>query len=34
VSAAAFLALWKYKQDIVRVIVACAAIGLLQSLVM
>jgi chromate transporter len=30
-SVAAFLALWKYKQDIMRVIAACAAIGLLYT---
>ncbi|MDH4276250.1 MAG: chromate transporter, partial [Gammaproteobacteria bacterium] len=27
-SVAAFLALWKYKQDIMKVIVACAVVGL------
>lgn len=31
VSVAAFLALWKYKQDSLRVIAACAAIGLLHT---
>ena len=31
ISVAAFLALWKYKQDIMRVIGACAAIGLLYG---
>ncbi len=31
-SVAAFLALWKYKQDILRVIGACAALGLLHTL--
>jgi chromate transporter len=30
-SVAAFLALWKYKQDIMRVIGACAAVGLIYS---
>ena len=28
ISLAAFIALWKYKQDIMKVIAACAAIGL------
>ncbi|MNR18808.1 hypothetical protein D3C85_1355560 [compost metagenome] len=28
ISVAAFIALWKYKQDIMKVIGACAAIGL------
>jgi chromate transporter len=32
-SVAAFLALWKYKQDIMRVIGACAAIGLVYTYV-
>ncbi|MBM4180263.1 MAG: chromate efflux transporter [Betaproteobacteria bacterium] len=31
-SVAAFVALWKYKQDIMRVIAACAAIGLVYTL--
>jgi chromate transporter len=30
-SVAAFLALWKYKQDIMRVIGACAALGLIYT---
>jgi chromate transporter len=30
-SVAAFLALWKYKQDIMRVIAACAAVGLVYT---
>ncbi|MBF0623262.1 MAG: chromate efflux transporter [Magnetococcales bacterium] len=30
-SVAAFLALWKYKQDIMKVIGACAAIGLIRT---
>ncbi|MBU1664179.1 MAG: chromate transporter, partial [Gammaproteobacteria bacterium] len=30
-SVAAFLALWKYKQDIMRVIGACAAVGLVYT---
>jgi len=30
-SIAAFLALWKYKQDIMKVIGACAAVGLAYS---
>ena len=30
-SLAAFVALWKYKQDILRVIAACAAIGLVHT---
>jgi chromate transporter len=33
VAIAAFLALWKYKQDIMKVIGACALLGLLLSLV-
>ena len=33
VSVAAFLALWKYKQDIMRVIAACAGAGLIHTLV-
>jgi chromate transporter len=33
ISAAAFLALWKYKQDIMKVIAACAAIGLAYTYV-
>ena len=32
VAAAAFLALWKYKQDIMRVIGACALLGLATTL--
>ncbi len=31
ISVAAFLALWKYKQDILRVIGACAAVGLIYT---
>lgn len=31
ISVAAFIALWKYKQDIMRVIAACAAIGLVYT---
>ncbi|MCQ4347812.1 chromate efflux transporter [Pseudomonas stutzeri] len=31
ISVAAFLALWKYKQDIMKVIGACAAIGLVHT---
>jgi len=31
ISVAAFLALWKYRQDTLRVIAACAAIGLLHT---
>ncbi len=31
ISIAAFLALWKYKQDIMRVIGACAALGLIYT---
>jgi chromate transporter len=31
-SVAAFIALWKYKQDIMRVIGACAAVGLAYTL--
>ena len=31
ISVAAFVALWKYKQDIVKVIGACAAIGLVHT---
>jgi chromate transporter len=31
ISVAAFIALWKYKQDIMRVIGACAAIGLVYT---
>ncbi|MBI1424809.1 MAG: chromate efflux transporter [Gammaproteobacteria bacterium] len=31
VSIAAFVALWKYKQDVMRVIAACAVIGLVYS---
>jgi chromate transporter len=31
VSVAAFLALWKYQQDTLRVIAACAAVGLLHT---
>ncbi|HRP24396.1 chromate efflux transporter [Thauera sp.] len=33
ISIAAFIALWKYKQDVMKVIGACAAIGLVQALV-
>ena len=33
ISVAAFLALWKYKQDIMRVIGACAAIGLVYTFI-
>ena len=33
ISVAAFLALWKYKQDIMKVIGACAAIGLAYTYV-
>ncbi len=33
VSAAAFVALWKYKQDIMKVIAVCAVIGLIRSIV-
>jgi chromate transporter len=32
ISVAAFIALWKYKQDIMKVIAACAAIGLAYTL--
>jgi len=31
ISLAAFIALWKYRQDILRVIAACAAIGLIYT---
>lgn len=31
ISAAAFIALWRYRQDILRVIGACAAIGLVYT---
>jgi chromate transporter len=31
IAAAAFVALWKYKQDIMKVIGACAAIGLVYT---
>jgi len=31
ISVAAFIALWKYKQDIMKIIAACAAIGLAHS---
>ncbi len=31
ISVTAFIALWKYKQDIMRVIAACAAIGLVHT---
>ena len=31
ISVAAFIALWKYKQDIMKVIGACAAIGLVHT---
>ncbi len=31
ISVAAFIALWKYKQDIMKVIAACAAIGLVYT---
>ncbi len=34
VSVAAFVALWRYKQDIMRVIGACAAVGLIHTFVM
>jgi len=34
ISIAAFLALWKYKQDIMRVIAACAAVGLAYTFAM
>jgi chromate transporter len=30
-SIAAFLALWKYRQDIMKVIAACAAVGLIYN---
>jgi len=33
ISIAAFIALWKYKQDVMKVIGACAVIGLVQALV-
>jgi chromate transporter len=33
VSVAAFVALWKYKQDIMRVIAACAVVGLVHTLI-
>ena len=33
ISVAAFIALWKYKQDVMKVIGACAVIGLVQALV-
>jgi len=32
ISVAAFFALWRYKQDIMRVIAACAAVGLVYTL--
>ncbi|MDP2434083.1 MAG: chromate efflux transporter [Pseudomonadota bacterium] len=32
-SVAAFIALWKYKQDIMRVIAACAAVGLVYTFI-
>ncbi|MEW5771110.1 MAG: chromate efflux transporter [Pseudomonadota bacterium] len=32
ISVAAFIALWKYKQDIMKVIAACAAVGLVYTL--
>ena len=28
----AFIALWKYKQDVMKVIAACATVGLVQAL--
>ena len=31
ISLAAFIALWKYKQDIMRVLAACAALGLVHT---
>lgn len=31
ISVAAFIALWRYKQDIMRVIAACAAVGLIYT---
>jgi len=31
ISVAAFIALWKYKQDVIKVIGACAAIGLVHT---
>jgi chromate transporter len=34
ISIAAFLALWKYKQDIMRVIAACATVGLVYTFAM
>ena len=33
ISLAAFIALWKYKQDIMKVIAACAAVGLVYTLI-
>jgi chromate transporter len=33
ISVAAFVALWKYKQDIMRVIAACAVVGLVHTLI-
>ncbi len=30
----AFIALWRYKQDIMRVIAACAAVGLVYTFAM
>lgn len=32
ISPAAFIALWKYKQDVMKVIAACATVGLVQAL--
>ena len=34
ISVAAFIALWKYKQDIMRVIGACAAVGLVYTFIL
>jgi chromate transporter len=31
-AAAAFVALWRFRADVVRVVVVCAAVGLLDSL--
>lgn len=33
ISLGAFIALWKYKQDVMSVIAACASIGLMQALI-
>ena len=33
IAVAAFIALWRYKQDVMRVIAACAVLGLIHTLV-